>query len=101
MDLRLPARDSVLMFRNNQLLQRSNQIGTGDRQDVCPVAILADPYEAEAGILVPVLRKFGLNVLESRDESVALALVRETVKEVRSVPPMETEPIEGNNFQRR
>src|SRR4051812_19305560 len=63
------------MFRNNQLLQRSKQIkDSGNTQDLRPVAILADPYEAEAGILVPVLKKFGFSVFEARDGAVALDL---------------------------
>jgi hypothetical protein len=41
------------MFRNNQLFRRSSQIGGNESgQDFPPAAILADPYEVEAGILM-------------------------------------------------
>src|SRR5438067_7269293 len=63
------------MFRNSQLLRRSNQVkGNESQQDTRPTAILADPYEAEAGILTPVLAKFGFKVLEARDGAAALDL---------------------------
>jgi HD-GYP domain-containing protein (c-di-GMP phosphodiesterase class II) len=68
------------MFRNSQLLRRSNQVkGSDGEQDSRPVAILADPYEAEAGILVPVLNKFGFRVFEARDGAAALELARQHV----------------------
>ena len=66
------------MFRNSQLLRRSSQVkGSEGQPDSRPVAILADPYEAEAGILVPVLNKFGFRVFEARDGAVALELARQ------------------------
>jgi len=68
------------MFRNSQLLRRSNQIsGIEPTPDSRPNAILADPYEAEAGILVPVLKKFGFRVFAARDGSAALELARQHV----------------------
>jgi hypothetical protein len=68
------------MFRNTQLLRRSSQIGANEgEQDSRPVAILAHPYEAEAGILVPVLARFGFRVLEARDGAAALDLARRHV----------------------
>src|SRR5271170_3330266 len=65
------------MFRNSQLLRRSSQI-TGNRApvDSRPIAILADPYEAEAGIIAPILQRHGFRVLEARDGSIALELAR-------------------------
>ena len=68
------------MFRNTQLLRRSSQIGGNEgEQDSRPVAILAHPYEAEAGILVPVLARFGFRVLEARDGAAALDLAHRHV----------------------
>lgn len=65
------------MFRNSQLLRRSKEIkGNEDERDPSPVAILADPYEAESGILVPILMRFGFRVLEARDGAAAFDLAR-------------------------
>ncbi len=65
------------MFRNSQLLRRSNQVkNPGEGEDTRPIAILADPYEAESGILVPLLNKFGFHVLEARDGASALELAQ-------------------------
>src|SRR5579871_3689447 len=63
------------MFRNSQLLQRSNQVKPAEpEKEWRPVAILADPYEAEAGVLAPILNKFGFRVHEARDGVAALGL---------------------------
>jgi hypothetical protein len=65
------------MFRNTQLLRRSGQsAGNEGEQDSRPVGILADPYEVEAGILAPVLARFGFRVLKARDGVAALELAR-------------------------
>jgi HD-GYP domain-containing protein (c-di-GMP phosphodiesterase class II)/CheY-like chemotaxis protein len=61
------------MFRNTQLLRRSKQVsGTGANEDLRPLAVLADPYEVEASMILPILEKHGFRVLEARDGSTAL-----------------------------
>ena len=68
------------MFRNSQLLQRSSkpkQAESRDEQDWRPVAILADPYEAESELVAPVLSKFGFRVHQVRDGAAALTLAHQ------------------------
>ncbi len=63
------------MFRNTHLLKRSKHISpdssTGDAR---PLAILADPYEVEAGLVASILENRGFRVLEARDGRAALQL---------------------------
>jgi HD-GYP domain-containing protein (c-di-GMP phosphodiesterase class II)/CheY-like chemotaxis protein len=63
------------MFRNTYLLRRSKHLTPDSSNgDARPLAIVADPYEIEAGLVVAILEKRGFRVLEARDGRVALQL---------------------------
>jgi len=63
------------VFRNNQLLRRHLEIVRNDPvADRRPVAVLADPNEAEASLLRSVLERHNFHVLEAREGSVAIDL---------------------------
>src|SRR5690242_6941529 len=61
------------MFRKRDLLRRSKTVSKDAvSSDPRPVALLADPYEIEVSLVVPIIEKLGFRVVQARDGEAAL-----------------------------